>query len=118
MPGLFRGALTSGLALTLWGCSTLPSTQTQIVTRDVTAVCPISEPVFDRSFASEPPECVGSATTFRWADGKWIEALADSTGQIRTQSECMGLVADWIDDERAARNAFKITDNYSEGPEL
>lgn len=90
----------------------------EIVTRDVTAVCPVTEPVFDRSFATEPPACIATATAFRWADGRWIEALADSTGQIKTQTECLSLVADWIYDERNARNHFDQLNTEAAGPGL
>jgi len=89
----------------LSGCSTQPSRPSEIITRDVTAVCPVTEPIFDRSFAAEPPACVAAAEAFRWAEeGKWIEALADGTGQIKTQSECLRAVSEWIADERAARS--------------
>lgn len=99
----------SASGLILWACSTPPSKPIEIVTRDVTAVCPVTEPIFDRSFAAEPPPCVATAEAFRWAEGKWIEALADGTGQIKTQSECLRAVSEWIADERAARQ----TDTHS-----
>ena len=104
MTGHFRVALMSVSGLILWGCSTQPSKPTNIVTRDVTAVCPVSEPIFDRSFASPPPACVNGLTIFRFDEsGKWIEAIADGTGQIKTQEECLRQVSEWIDAEGVAR---------------
>jgi hypothetical protein len=103
MQGLFRGALMNALALTLWGCSTTPLAPSEVITRDVTANCPPPVVIIDREFATAPPACVAGLVSFRWADNKWIEALADATGEIKTQSECLRAVSEWIDDERAAR---------------
>lgn len=104
MQGLLRVALMSALGLTLWGCSTAPSQP--VTVRNVTAVCPPPTVMIDRSFAAHPPRCVETIPPFRFdPEGKWIEALADSAGEIKTQSECLGLVASWLAEERTAREA-------------
>ena len=90
--------------LTLWGCSTQPSTPRTVVTRDVTATCPPPVVQIDRSFAVEPPACIRTLTPFRYTDqSKWIQALADGTGEIATQSACLAEIQGWIEAERAAR---------------
>lgn len=59
----------------------------------------------DRSFAAEPPACVAALTPFRYAGtSKWIEALADGTGEIAQQSACLQAVQDWLAAERTARS--------------
>lgn len=104
MQGLFRGALMSMSALILWGCSTQPLPPRQVVVRDVTATCPPPVVQIDRSFAAEPPVCIRTLTPFRYADSsKWIQALADGTGEIAEQSACLEAVQGWIEAERAAR---------------
>lgn len=78
-----------------------------MITRDVTAVCPSAGVQIDRSFAVEPPACVRSLKPFRYTDkSKWIEALADGTGEIATQSACLAEVQGWIEAERAARMTY------------
>lgn len=105
MPGLFKGALMSALVLSCWGCSTTPSPPKEVVVRDVTAACPPPVVQIDRSFAAEPPACVAALTAFRFdRDSKWIEALADGTGEIAEQSACLQAVQDWLASERTARN--------------
>jgi hypothetical protein len=77
-----------------------------VTVRDVTAICPAPVVRIDRSFAVEPPRCVSELTgvAFKFdPDSKWIAALADGTGEIKAQGECLGVVADWIEAERAAR---------------
>lgn len=69
----------------------------------MTAECPPPAVIIDRSFSAEPPACIATAEAFRWAEGRWIEALADGTQEIKTQSECLRAVSEWIEDERAAR---------------
>ncbi len=90
--------------LILWGCSTTPSPPKQVVVRDVTAACPPPVVQIDRSFAAEPPACVAALTPFLYStDSKWIEALADGTGEIAEQSACLQAVKDWLAAERTAR---------------
>lgn len=36
-------------------------------------------------------------------EATWIKALAEGTGEIKKLSECMGLTAEWIAEERNAR---------------
>jgi CRISPR/Cas system-associated protein Cas5 (RAMP superfamily) len=58
----------------------------------------------DRGFAAQPPRCVAVLEGFRFSpDSTWIGALADGTGALKTFSECIGQMHDWIEDERAAR---------------
>lgn len=89
----------------LSGCSTAPSPPKEVVVRDVTATCPPPVVLIDRSFAAEPPACLGALTPFRYdPEGKWIEALADGTGEIAEQSACLQAVKDWLETERTARS--------------
>ncbi|HAH11222.1 MAG TPA: hypothetical protein DCL54_03875 [Alphaproteobacteria bacterium] len=75
--------------------------------RDVTATCPPPVVQIDRSFAVEPPACVGTLKPFRYSDkSKWIQALADGTGEIATQSACLEEIQGWIEAERAARITY------------
>jgi hypothetical protein len=75
-----------------------------VVVRDVTATCPPPVVQIDRSFAAEPPACLATLTPFRYGEAsKWIEALADGTGEIAEQSACLQAVQDWIEAERTAR---------------
>ena len=105
MLGLSRAALTSALVMTLSGCSTQPSPPKTVVTRDVTAICPAPIVRIDRGFAVEPPRCVETLTPFRYGDAsKWIQALADGTGEIATQSACLSEMHDWLASERVARS--------------
>lgn len=61
----------------------------------------------DRSFAVEPPACLSALTPFRYSDqSKWIQALADGTGEIAVQSACLSEVQGWIEAERAARITY------------
>lgn len=58
----------------------------------------------DRSFAVEPPACIRTLKPFRFADqSKWIQALADGTGEIAKQDACLAEIQGWIEAERAAR---------------
>jgi len=58
----------------------------------------------DRSFAAEPPACLTALTPFTYStQSKWIEALADGTGEIAEQSACLQAVKDWLASERTAR---------------
>ena len=107
MLGLSKGVQTSLLALILSGCSTQPSPPRTVVTRDVTATCPPGEVIIDRSFAVEPPDCLRTLKPFRYTDkSKWIEALADGTGEIATQSACLAEIQGWVEAERGARITY------------
>lgn len=104
MQGLLKGALMSASVLILWGCSTAPSQPKTVVVRDVTAACPPPVVQIDRSFAAEPPACLAGLTPFLYStESKWIEALADGTGEIAEQSACLKAVQDWLEAERTAR---------------
>jgi hypothetical protein len=73
----------------------------------VTSVCPESKPILDRSFATEPPQCVFDETPFRITAKTPLGVVAmDAGGEAAKEKSCKQQVADWITSERAARITY------------
>lgn len=88
-------------------CSTTPSPPPprEVTTRDVTAVCPAVEPIIDRSFAADEPECLARFVPgFRFDDGDVIAGIGvQAVDPIATLENCLSDVKDWLADEKEAR---------------
>ncbi len=57
----------------------------------------------DRSFASEPPACVGEFGEFQFEPGPWVQLTIDAAKDIKARAECLILTEAWIEGERRSR---------------
>lgn len=62
----------------------------------------------DRSFATQPPACIGGGSAFKFAEGtEWARAAVESTKEIADLKTCLQEVQAWLDIETASRGEQK-----------